>query len=226
MQRLAQETPRCRNCRPDRRCLEQLPRLGFSPITPQAQPQPLFKNGQIQFRSPFIMYACQTPAGIVKSRRLSMPRKAKPFKSKRKCCCLAGKPRPATRRENSCRCLRRLKPTPPATRATSVFHARRSPIGSGSRLRSYGGGTVMGAQTERLAEIAKGLTERWAPGRQITFDGPQASIRIWPDDRTGDTRFQIRGYWPEREIAGRTDDQLRELLNSWPKRSAPVQETP
>jgi len=77
----------------------------------------------------------------------------------------------------------------------------------------------MGAQTERLAQVAKGLAKSLAPGRQITFDGPQASIRIWPDDRTGATQFQILGYWPESEIAGRTDDQLRELLDSWPKLS-------
>ena len=77
----------------------------------------------------------------------------------------------------------------------------------------------MGAQRERLAQIARGLAEVLAPGKQIIFDGPQTSIRIWPDDRTGETRFQIRGYWPESEIADRTDDQLRELLNSWPKLS-------
>jgi len=77
----------------------------------------------------------------------------------------------------------------------------------------------MGAQTERLAQIAGDLARHLAPGRQITFDGPQASIRIWPDDLTGETRFQILGYWPEHEIADRTDHQLRELLASWPKLS-------
>jgi len=77
----------------------------------------------------------------------------------------------------------------------------------------------MGVQTERLAQIAGSLAEGLTQGRQVTFDGPQTSIRIWLDDRTGETLFQIRGYWPESEIADQTDDQLRELLNSWPKLS-------
>lgn len=75
----------------------------------------------------------------------------------------------------------------------------------------------MGVQTERLAQIARGWAVGLTRGGQVIFDGPQTSIRIWPDDRTGETRFQIRGYWPESEIADRTDDQVRELLNSWPK---------
>jgi len=99
---------------------------------------PLSKNGQIPFGRPFIMDACQTPARDVKSRRKSTPRKTKPFKSKRNCFCLTRMPGPAARRENSWWCLRRLKPTQPAARATPRFHLRRAGLGNGSRLRSQG----------------------------------------------------------------------------------------